>query len=242
MKSQTILVILFFFTAISLSAQTAIYPKSKAFVFSKFQPFQAEYTQMQYSLKVMCSLSPDKSVYNIVMIMPDGLDINHVLTDVIGIDAKTGDFLYRNFSLLYPVKMNFNVKRKKDHLMVQKMTSQGSSLDSISLDERGVFDGTFAFWLMRGMDYNKNPSFKMNTWKTGQKGIEANLSSEVRFKEKVDLKIGGQTFICDQLIQSSSQGVKIISYISKEAPYLIKQEYVKGDEAPVTILEFKSLF
>lgn len=242
-KNEFLLLFLSSFLAIySASAQKEIYPSSPEFNLSNFKVFKADYRQMGVPMHIATSISNDSLTYNVSMTMPDMSNNSKIITDVIGFDAKNGCFKYRNFHLLQPVKSYVQVEKKTDTLTM--LSLQGNHVDrkEIGTKNKLYFDGTFVYWLLSGLLDSTLKSFKMNTWKYTPKGLTVGLSPVFHIKGTEKIYVSGIEFICSKIVIEPYSGVKINCYISKSAPYLIKQEYVQGTSKPVTIIQLEKVY
>ncbi len=221
-----------------LAGQQRISPQSEQYKFS-FQPFQATYTQMGTDMTVKTEHSPDGSTYNVSMIMPSIADPSKAITDVIGLSAEDGSFVYRDFQSLMP-DWSFNtVVAKGKNLQMSRFKTGGNERDSVVLATK-VFDGTFVNWQLAGLAPTVT-AVSFHRWRhTPRKGLEVGWSATLTMEKETELRIASRTYPCKVWTMEPAPGVKIVCYISRKAPYLIKQEYQRGDQVD-TILELKHL-
>lgn len=239
---KSILIISTFLTTIFVShAQTAIYPESPEYNFSAYVPFKAEYSQMGMSMLVITTKSADNIGYNVSMTMPDMINPSRVITDVIGMKAKDAAFSYRNFHLLQPSRYYMQVESKDTLISLIRSNEKEIRKSSIETNDKGCFDGTFVYWLLGGINYTKTKSFKMNTWKYTPQGLAIGLTPIFTNEGKASISINGANYHCNKIVVSPAPGVQLISYVAEKAPYLIKQEYVQGDNKAMTIIELKKV-
>ncbi len=229
--------ILIFFSSITLS-EFEINPNSDTYTFN-LEPFIAEYSQMGSTLNIKTSISPDSAVYNIVMSMPDLSNPSRVITDVLGISSKNGEFIYRNFQLPLPT-WTYNKASYSDEKVVLEIYSGDVLKQETAISEEPVFDGTFAFWQLAGISRSLN-KFSINRWRKNAEGLETGLSSTFSFDRTEVLTVNNQKFNCRVFVVEADNNVKLINFISDSAPYLIKQNYsANGQE--VTVLDLVKIF
>ncbi len=235
------LYICLFVMTFKVYSQAKIYPSSPEFNLSYLKAFKADYDQMGMTVHVMTLLETNGVNYNISMIMPDITDPDKIITDVIGMNKKTGSFKYRNFHLLRPSISYNQVEKKGDTLFMKNLQNKELDIKKLKTKE-SYFDGTFIYWLLHGVIDSKIKSFKMNTWKYTSKGLKVELSPTFEMKGVGTINVSGMEFECTKIVVEPSPGIQLNSYISKSAPYLIKQEYVQGTSDPVAILQLKKLY
>lgn len=226
--------LLFFLSSIVCSAQTEINPSSDVYSFN-IKPFNALYSQMGSTLLVSTSQSADKKIYNISMSMADLANPSRVITDVIGLSTQDGSFVYRDFHLPMPSWTFNRVQYTDAKVAIESFSRSGSQKSEKESPER-VFDGTFVYWQLSGIDQSI-PSFKVNRWKYTPQGLVVGIpEAAFELQKKEDVSVDGNMYACRVYSIEAAPGVKVICYVSDEAPYLIKQEYRQGDGEPTTIL------
>ncbi len=220
-------------------AQTPIYPTSDAYSFD-LVPFQVEYLQMGSVLTVCTSQSTDGEGYNVVMIMPDLNEPTRVSTDVIGLSAQDGSFVYRDFGFALPSRSIKRVEFDESKLSVATYAESGNTQDEMASPEK-VFDGTFVYWQLAGVSRNVK-SFTINRWRQTPQKVEAGMS-EVAFvlDGKEEVSAAGKQFACRRYTAEAGPATKIICYVAEEAPYLIRQTYQQDGAEPMTILELSKV-
>ncbi len=220
-------------------AQTPIYPTSEMYSFD-LTPFHAEYMQMGSKLTVQASKSANELGYNVVMIMPDLSNPTRVSTDVIGLSATNGAFVYRDFGFALPSPSIKRVEYADAKISVFSFAASGNKQEEIASSKK-VFDGTFVYWQLAGISVEVE-SFTINRWRQTPQQVEAGMSSAAFVlggKEKVIA--AGKEFACRRYSVEAGPETKIICYVSKEAPYLIRQDYQQGGSEPTTILQLSKM-
>ncbi len=231
---KIILSITILLISLASHAQSEIDPTSGSYTF-KMEPFSVVYSQLETELFVTTSHSVDRTIYNVVMSMPDIANQSRVITDVIGVAVKDGSFIYRDFHFPMP-SWKFNRVRYDD----QKISIESFSASGTEKEEREstkpVFDGTFVYWQLAGVAKSAD-NFVINRWKQSSEGLVVGMSAaSFRLEGKKDIKIGEDTYNCRVYAVEAAPGTKVICYVSDQAPYLIKQEYQEGDTDPVDIM------
>lgn len=214
-------------------AQFQVSPTSEEYHFD-LGSFGAEYNQMGNTMFVDSRLSTDGQVYNITMRMPDLSNPSRIITDVIGVSSKNGAFIYRDFHLPMP-KWSYNRANYSDgkiHHVIYSETGVSSEEVEASAE---VFDGTFAYWQLSGVD-GEIGSFGLNRWKKSGSGLEAGISPHFKMEGTEEVRVGERIFYCRRYTVEPTNGIAVISYVSDEAPYLIRQDYTRGEQK-MTILE-----
>jgi len=232
MKNLLILLSLFAFQQVC--GQPNITPNSKEFTF-QLKPFEALYSQMGGQLHVRTSLSPNGNVYNIVMSMANMTNSSEMITDVMGLSSENGAFIYRDYHLLMPSWSYNRVRIQGGMLEKTSFNNEGSTNQSVET-EALIFDGTFIFWMISGVDKSIN-EFTVERWKDGPGGIVSGASGKMTSDGSVSVQVGDRTYDCRKFVVEAAPGVKVITYVSDTAPYLIKQEYVQGSAGSRTVLE-----
>ena len=143
-------------------SQDVIYPNSPSYHF-ELENFEATYSQMGASLHVAASTSPDGKLYNIKMSMPDLLNPSRIITDIIGISAEDGSFIYRDFHLPLPTYTYNRVSYAQGKLSSRTFSEKTMVSDTIE-SSNPLFDGTFAFWQLGGMKTGEATS---DLWASG---------------------------------------------------------------------------
>lgn len=215
-------------------AQEDIYPDSKSFEF-KFSPFQATYSQMGQLLKVDMRLSADKKVFNVVMSMPDLTNPSRSITDVIGVSAIDGAFVYRDFHLPLPQWTYNRVEHTDGRLVMESFSADGEKRQQKEINGK-LFDGTFAYWQLGSVSPSLN-SFTLNRWKTSPNGLVTGASAAFKVEGSRNISVADHSFSCKIFTVEAGPGVKILNYVADEAPYLIKQEYQQGSGPATVVME-----
>ncbi len=216
-------------------AQTEIDPISDSHAF-RMESFTAEYAQMGSNLIVSTSFSSDQSMYNVTMSMPDLSNRSRIITDVIGISAADGSFAYRDFHLMLPAWSFNRVRYEIDKILIESFTNEGVEKNE-KQTEQPVFDGTFAYWQLSGIDPSVD-SFVLRRWKQTPQGLVVGLSTApFVLNGKKEVIVGREKYDCRIYEVEIAAGTKVICYVSDQAPYLIRQEYQQGEANPSTILE-----
>lgn len=216
-------------------AQAEIDPASDLHSF-KMESFTAEYTQMGNKLIVSTNFSSDQAMYNVTMSIPDLSNRSKIITDVIGISAADGSFLYRDFHLLVPAWSYNRVRYETDKILIESFSKEGIE-KSEKQSEQPVFDGTFVYWQLSGIDPSVD-SFVLRRWKQTPQGLVVGLSTApFGLESKKEVIVGEEKYVCRIYEVEIATDTKVICYVSDQAPYLIRQEYQQGEAIPSTILE-----
>ena len=220
-------------------AQAEIDPSSSSYQFS-MEPFHAVYDQMGSQIRVNTHLSTDSTSYQIVMSMPTLANQARITTDVIGLSASDGTFAYRDFHLSAPTWAYNRAVYKDGKVMVESFAEDGKTSKE-ALSPKPVFDGTFAYWQLAGVD-NAVTSFVMNRWKYSPAGLVVGMST-VPFERvgKEELTVGGTAYKCQIYEVAAGPEAKLICYVADEAPYLIRQTYQQGDTEPMPIMTLQEV-
>lgn len=222
----------------SINSQTTIKPDSKHFEF-KLEPFAATYSQMGSTLAVQTSISADDKMYQVNMSMPNARNPSRLITDVLGLEAETGAVVYRDFHLLMP-SWSFNrMEVDKGSIHLASYGGPAVKIDSVLVSGK-VFDGTFGFWQLSGIDDGVE-IFTLNRWKQGPKGLEVGLSPAFTVEGREIVTINAVEYDCRLISVVPAPGVKIVSYVSEQAPYLIKQVYLQGDNTNTEVLRLQKM-
>gem|GEM_PF-5788597 len=238
MRIPMLLLMAILFCSVSMSSQTVVTPDSKHFQF-KLEPFSATYSQMGSTLAVETSLSLDSKMYQINMSMPNVRSPSRLITDVIGLEAETGAVVYRDFHLLLPSWSYNRMEVNKGSIHLASYGEHAVKLDSALVGGK-VFDGTFGFWLLSGINDTVD-SFMLNRWKQSPKGLEVGLSPTFTVEGREMITINEVEYACAVIAVAAAPGVKIVSYVSEQAPYLIKQVYLQGDNPGMEVLRLQKM-
>ncbi|NET31695.1 MAG: hypothetical protein F6K19_06800 [Cyanothece sp. SIO1E1] len=219
-------------------AQISITPESKEFQFELI-PFSAIYQQMGTSLSLETSRSADGKMYQVSMCMPDASRPDRIITDVLGLDAHSGAIVYRDFHLLMPAWSYNRMEKTPTSLRLNSYGQETISRDSTTL-EGEVFDGTLAYWLLSGMSESVE-EFKLRRWKYTPNGLEVGYSPTFKAKGREQLTISEIKYDCRIFSVEAAPGVEIVSYVSNQAPYLIKQVYKQGGQPEMEVLRLQKM-
>ncbi|MBO6522476.1 MAG: hypothetical protein JJ971_01500 [Balneolaceae bacterium] len=222
--------------SITLHSETndVLNPNSDAYTFS-LESFRAEYVQMGNRFDITTSFSPDESVYNIMMSMPDISNPNRMITDVIGLSSLNGAFIYRNFHSPMP-NWTYNKSTYLNDSVVLKEYSKLEMKEQVVESKNPVFDGTFAYWQLAGID-NSEKSFSLNRWRKTANGVEVGASAVFENDRNELVTINGRSFNCRVFVVELGNGDTLTSYTADEPPYLIKQDYqTNGQEINLIFL------
>ena len=240
-----IAVLLSFFT-VTIHAQTTpvIYPGSDQFNTAVFEPFEAEYSQMNFPFTVRFQKidKQGKSVFSTMMIMqsPNGIGVDHV-----GHFAEDFSFAYRYFDFGAYGREHIVIENNEDTLEMSRMPLEGGSARTMAYTrtelEAPAFDGTFVYWLLAGLPLEDGSEYRMNQWLPEEAGlvVRPTVPFKVIGHEQVTTE-DGQTYDC-QIVEAEGGAVKYVNYVADQAPYLIRQVALQPQQEPFVILELKSM-
>ncbi len=219
-------------------AQVSITPESKEFHF-QLLPFSALYQQMGTNLSLETSHSADGKLYQVNMSMPDASRPNRLITDVLGLDVNNGAIVYRDFHLLMPAWSYNRMEKSQSTLRLNSYGKDNPIRDSTELKGE-VFDGTVAYWLLSGLEESVK-EFKLRRWKYTPNGLQVGYSPTFKAQGKEQLTINEIKYDCRIFSVEAAPGVEIVSYVSNQAPYLIKQVYKQGDQPEMEVLRLQKM-
>lgn len=219
-------------------AQPQIDPTSESYTF-KMKPFCAEYSQMGSKMLVNATQSPDGSVFNVIMSMPDVSAPQKVITDVIGL-SKDGSFVYRDFHMPFPSWAYHRAAYRDDSIKIESFSKAGANVQAKDVNTP-VFDGSFLYWQL--VDVNKElKSFYLQRWKMSPQGPEVGKTgAPFLLSGEAEITIGDINYKCRIYSVEVAPGSQIRSYVSDQKPYLIKQEYQQGENDLVPIITLTKL-
>ena len=231
---KSLIIILLTSITLILNNNVEIHPDSDAYTFD-LKPFRAEYSQMGNKLDISTSFSPDESVYNIMMSMPDLSNSSQKTTDVIGISSLNGAFIYRNFQLPVP-SWTYNKAAYLDGKVELKEYSEVGMKEQAIESKNPVFEGTFSYWQLSGIDHSET-SFNLNRWRKTPTGLEVGPSATFNYNRKEVVTVNDHEFSCRVFVVELESGDILTSFVTDQPPYLIKQDYsTKGQVISVITL------
>lgn len=217
----------------SLHAQPQIDPTSEFYTF-KMKSFCAEYSQMGNKMLVNATQSPDESVFNVVMSMPDASAPHKVITDVIGL-SKDGSFLYRDFHMPFPNWAYHRATYIDNSVLIESFSKAGADEQAKEVNTP-VFDGSFLYWQLVGVA-KELKAFYLQRWKMSPQGLEVGKTGvPFLLSGEAEITIGDINYKCMIYSVEVASGTQIRCYVSDQKPYLIKQEYQQGENESVPII------
>ena len=205
---------------------------------SRLAEFDAIYDQMGFEMRVRFRREPDDAGWSFSMEManPTGTAIDHIGH---GPDL---DFRYRRFAFGAYRDEFLDVRATGDSIVLGRLPRDDESAVPRRASEavsEPVLDGTFMYWALGLLDEDGPTSFRV--WGPTSESLEIRETASLRRVDDSDVELPDGSMVTARVFEAVTGSGRLRMIVSREAPYLIRQELVSEDGSVTPIIELGGL-
>lgn len=226
MRVATNLVVVMLTTATWAASQEVpvIGPGHIDLITDRLQPFEAEYTQSGFPFRTrLTRTGTPRPMLSFQMVMegPTGVGIDHV-----GHYADDLSFAYRRFGFRGFGPEYIDASADSTRLRLRRITLKDDE-DATATDwstplDNGVFDGTFAYWLIAALPLSDGYAWQLRTWSVRKDSAEVRTTPTFTVVGRETLTVDGISWDC-RVVSVVSRGAEFRMWVTDRAPYLVQQ-------------------
>ena len=210
---------------------------------SRMRPFEAEYEQMGFPfITRLVRTTEPRPVWSFQMIMegPNGVGIDHV-----GHYADDLSLAFRRFAFGAFGPEYIDASAGNDELRVRRMVmppdGPPSATETVTPLSRGVFDGTFVYWLIGTLPLRSGYTWTFRTWQPTADSVTIRETPAFVVMGREPVTLGDGTVLDAWRVEVQSSRATVRMWVTTAPPYLIRQDMTVAGGNAQTVIDLKRI-